>query len=99
MHPDLASVLLTNLVKNAIVHNHPHGLVQVVLRKGALEVHNTGAATPLDAEKIFTRFYKEQASNTSTGLGLAIVKAIAELYGFTLQYRYEQKHIIALRFS
>lgn len=99
MHPDLAGVLLTNLVKNAIVHNHPHGLVQVMLHKGGLEVHNTGVATPLDATKIFTRFYKEQASAASTGLGLSIVKAIAEYYGFQLSYAYRQKHIIALRFA
>jgi signal transduction histidine kinase len=99
MHPDLASVLLTNLVKNAIVHNHPDGLVQVVLRKGSLEVRNTGAAAALDPSKIFTRFYKEQASATSTGLGLAIVKAIAEYYGFQLSYTYQQKHIISLRFA
>lgn len=99
MHPDLAGVLLTNLVKNAIVHNIAGGWVQVVLKTGSLEVHNTGSPTPLDRDRIFKRFYKEQSSSSSTGLGLAIVKAIADLYGFDVSYTYREAHVITLRFK
>ena len=98
MHPDLVAVMLTNLVKNAIVHNRPGGWVQVVLKRDSLEVHNTGSPAPLDRDKIFNRFYKEQSSSASTGLGLAIVKAIADLYGFEVAYTYREAHIITVRF-
>ena len=98
MHPDLASILMTNLIKNAIVHNHPHGMVLVVMDKQKLEVQNSGSSAPLNPDKLFTRFYKEHTSSTSTGLGLAIVKAIAELYGFNVAYRYQQKHIVSVHF-
>lgn len=99
MHPDLAGVLLTNLVKNAVVHNVAGGWVQVVLKAGSLKVHNTGSPTPLDRDRIFNRFYKEQSSSSSTGLGLAIVKAIADLYGFEVGYTYREAHIVTLRFK
>lgn len=97
MHPDLAGVLLTNLVKNAIAHNTPGGWVQVVLRAGTFEVHNTGSAAPLDRDQIFNRFYKAGPSSASTGLGLAIVKAIADLYGFEVNYTYRQAHVVTVR--
>jgi signal transduction histidine kinase len=99
MHPDLAAVMLTNLVKNAIVHNRPGGWVQVVLKGDSLEVHNTGSPAPLDRGRIFNRFYKEQSSSSSTGLGLAIVKAIADLYGFEVGYTYREAHIVTVRFK
>lgn len=99
MHPDLAGVLLTNLVKNAIVHNVPGGRVEVVLHTGSLQVHNTGSSTPLDRDRIFDRFYKAQSSSSSTGLGLAIVKAIADLYGFEVSYTYRQEHVVTVSFS
>jgi signal transduction histidine kinase len=96
MHPDLAGVLLTNLVKNAIVHNVAGGWVQVVLRPGSFEVRNSGSPTPLDRDRIFNRFYKEQSSSASTGLGLSIVKAIADMYGFEVSYAYRQEHVVAV---
>ena len=99
MHPDLAGVLLTNLVKNAIVHNMPGGWVQIVLRTDSLEVHNTGSPMPLDRDQIFNRFYRVESSSSSTGLGLAIVKAIADLYGFEVSYTYKQAHIVKVRFG
>ncbi len=98
MNEDLAVVMLTNLVKNAIQHNKPGGFVNIIITNNSISVENSGEATALDGERIFNRFHSEQPSQVSTGLGLAIVKAIASLYNFKVAYQYDQKHIIAISF-
>ena len=98
MNPDLATVLLTNLIKNAIVHNQANGFVQVFLNAKEFRIENSGQAEPLNKAQIFNRFYKASPNNSSTGLGLAIVKAIADLYQFRVHYSYQHKHIITLQF-
>ena len=93
MNPDLATVLLTNLLKNAITHNHSGGTVNIQINSDSILVENTGRETPLDTKLIFTRFYKAEQTSGSTGLGLAIVKAIADLYGFRVEYGFQEgKH-------
>ena len=92
MNPELASILVFNLLKNAIVHNVDGGTVDVTINSTALIVENTSQATKLDASKIFTRFYKSTKSNASTGLGLSMVKSIADYYALTVQYDYDQTH-------
>lgn len=92
MNPDLAHMLVMNLIKNAIVHNHSGGEVQVILEDQALTVINTGKAEALDGKRIFERFYKQGSNGSSTGLGLAIVKAIADLYDFKIAYRFDESH-------
>jgi signal transduction histidine kinase len=99
INTDLATILLTNLVKNAILHNHPGGRVRLVLRKERLLIENTGQPKPLNQQKLFTRFYKDSASPGSTGLGLSIVKAIADIYHFRLTYEYRQNHLWTLHFK
>ena len=98
MNPDLATILIINLVKNAIIHNKPSGFITITIRSDSLMVENSGVEKPLDEEKIFNRFHSDQPSAVSTGLGLAIVKAIGDLYNFKTSYRYEQRHIVAVRF-
>ena len=92
MNPDLAHMLVINLLKNAIVHNHPGGEVQVLIEDQAFTVSNTGKMEALDEKRIFERFYKQGSNGSSTGLGLAIVKAIADLYGFKIAYRFDERH-------
>ena len=99
MNEDLAAVLITNLIRNAIVHNKPGGFVHVRIHKNSLTVENTGVDIPLDPEKIFTRFHSGQPSQTSSGLGLAIVKAIATHYHFKAAYHFKQQHIITVHFQ
>ena len=98
MNPDLAQILLVNLIKNAIVHNFSGGYVRIIINSDAIVIENSGKGQPLEQTKIFDRFYKSDASGSSIGLGLAIVKTIAELYQISLQYDYREKHIFGLRF-
>jgi len=85
---DLADVLITNLLKNAIVHNYDGGRITVTVGKDEFEIANTGRPQPLDADKMFTRFYRSADQSSSTGLGLAVVKAIAQHYQAEVGYRY-----------
>lgn len=95
MDPALARTLVTNLLKNAIVHNQAGGSVSVQVEQGLFTVRNTGEK-PLDTDRIFTRFQKETTADGGTGLGLAIAKAIAELYGIRLTYRFDNAHVLEL---
>ncbi|WP_210486262.1 sensor histidine kinase [Rufibacter aurantiacus] len=99
MNPDLAAMLVVNLVKNAIVHNVNGGFLRIGLSKQELTVENAGQEAQLDGAKVFTRFYKETSAATSTGLGLSIVKAICDLYGFRVAYGYWQGHTFTVTFQ
>lgn len=98
MNTDLAAILVTNLVKNAIVHNHKKGFITIVIRKQALVIENSGSNKGLQPQNLFTRFNANASSKQSTGLGLAIVKAITDLYHFNIEYTYRQKHILTVTF-
>ena len=92
MNPELASIMIGNLLKNAIVHNIPGGTVTITVGSSKITVENTATNLALDATQIFKRFYKNNSTSTSTGLGLAIVKSIADYYGFTIDYSFNGKH-------
>lgn len=98
MNEDLAVIMIINLVKNAIQHNLPGGMIHITITNHSLSVENSGKGTALDTEKIFNRFHSEEPSQVSTGLGLAIVKAITVLYNFKSSYHFNQKHIISIHF-
>ena len=98
MNPDLATIMVTNLLKNAVVHNRPGGEISIRIQKGELQVSNTAVNGPLNSETLFTRFHKQSSAPASTGLGLSIVKAIADLYGFTVFYTFDGRHSFRLRF-
>ena len=100
MEPDLARIVMLNLLKNAIFHNKPGGVVEVAIASGTLEVKNTSDMGRLPDNLIFTRFYKEGKSEGSTGLGLAIVKAVADLNDFEISYQYQNDlHCFKLSFE
>lgn len=94
MQRDLATILISNLMKNAIVHNHTNGAVDVEIGDGYFTIANTGSGQSLNPEKIFKRFQKDSSDKNNTGLGLAIVKAIVDLYGLSMVYEFDGRHII-----
>lgn len=99
LNPDLAAILVTNLIKNAMLHNITGGYVKLLISKQSLSVENTGTGKPLDAQMLFSRFNSQSASDNSTGLGLAIVKAIADLYHFKVTYTHLGTHIFTIHFN
>lgn len=94
--PTLTNILLSNLIKNAIVHNIPEGKVRVFIQNNSIEIRNTGANIPLNKERIFNRFYKSSSENQHTGLGLAIVQAICKLYSYRVSYHFDGEHIFKI---
>lgn len=78
------TLILSNLVENAIKYNKEHGSVKVVLDADhqffLLEISDTGLGIPEEAlEHIFERFYRVDKSHSreigGTGLGLAITRS------------------------
>jgi len=100
MDPTLASSLVTNLLKNAFVHNHPNGTISIKLKNNTLTIGNTGINEPLDENAVFQTFYKKGENTHSTGLGLAIAKAVCTEYGFEIRYQFvENQHIFSVKFK
>lgn len=100
MNSQLATALLTNLIKNAYVYTPEEGEIIISLHPGRFEIRNTACGIPLDANKIFDRFYKGGSSgNNASGLGLAIVASIVRLYRYTISYRFSANfHYFTLSF-
>jgi len=98
MNKDLAQILVSNLLKNAIVHNVVGGTVDITVRENFFSISNNGALNALNSEKLFSRFYKESVEKGTTGLGLSIVKAILDLYKGSISYDFSDKHIMGVHF-
>lgn len=86
MNDTLAEMLVTNLLKNAFVHNFEGGRIKVVVNKDNLVVSNSGESKTLDSNIIFSRFYQGNKKEGSTGLGLAIVKQICDVSSLEISY-------------
>jgi signal transduction histidine kinase len=93
MNPELAEILLNNLLSNATRHNFPGGQIRIKLTEQSLIVANTSPHSELDHSRLFTRFYKPAPHNENNGLGLSIIKQICEVSGFQISYsRKDQMH-------
>lgn len=100
MDPTLASSLVTNLLKNAFIHNKQGGCIIIKIGDEMLFVSNTGTEKALDANAIFQTFYKRSDNHNSSGLGLTIAKAICDEYGFEIRYQFiENQHVFSVKFK
>ncbi|QQC64606.1 ATP-binding protein [Paraburkholderia ginsengisoli] len=91
--PHGMSVMLGNLINNAIRHTPRGGRVDVILRRAdervGFDVVDSGSGIPeAELERVFDRFYRgEQARGEGSGLGLAIVSRIAGRHQLGLSLR------------
>lgn len=98
MNETLATILVTNLIKNAFMHSPEGGIVTIALVGNGLTVENSGEA-PLDRERIFDRFYQGAKKEGSTGLGLALAKTIADKNGMQFSYSFaDGRHRFRINF-
>lgn len=99
MDVDLASILISNLLRNAIKYSPLAGELKISLSATEFLVTNESQGKALDGEVVFKRFHKESSDKSSTGLGLAIVKSIVSTYP-ALEIRYDfldGLHVFSLR--
>jgi len=91
--PEDCTLMLSNLLLNALQHSPPASAVELLLNRDAqtavLVIQDHGDGIPLEAlPHVFDRFYRGDPSRTrntgGTGLGLAIAQAIAQKAGGTI---------------
>lgn len=99
MNESLASTLVSNLLKNAFVHNVENGSIHLTITFRSFAIANSSDRPMLDEATLYSRFEKQTHSKDSTGLGLAIVKSIASIYGINIRYSYDGQHQFILTFS
>lgn len=91
------SLVVTNLLTNAIQYNHDGGTVTITATPengmAVLTVKDTGIGIPPeDLPRVFERFYRADKSRSSgnAGLGLAISKAIVAAHGGSIDVTSEE---------
>jgi two-component system sensor histidine kinase QseC len=100
---DMLSMLLSNLLDNAIIYTQSGGHIGINISRctgGVLmEVSDDGPGIPAEQRKtVFERFYRLAGQNQpGTGLGLAICQRIAELHSarITLSVGLNDRGVIA----
>jgi len=86
-NPTALSILIRNLVDNAIRYGHENSQVTVKVYKDfyhvIFEVEDNGPGIPEELKsRVFERFYRVLGNkSTGSGLGLAIVQQITQLHG------------------
>lgn len=99
MNETLASIVVSNLIRNAYVHSRVGANVEVRLCTSDLTVLNDGDG-PLDGAHIFERFYQGSKREGSTGLGLALVDAVCRYYCMRVEYDFKDgSHLFSVIWS
>jgi two-component system sensor histidine kinase QseC len=86
--PFAISLMLRNILDNAIKYNDDGVLVRIELGYDALSIEDDGKGVPQEIlENIGDRFYRPAGQKQSgSGLGFSIIRQIAHLHGFTLSF-------------
>jgi len=96
----LIEILVSNLIKNGVVHNIPGGKITISLSPLQLAIVNTGTPINVKPGELFDRFRKGDHDTKTTGLGLAIVSQICNLYHYSISYQYENGlHTVIVTFA
>lgn len=99
VHADALSILLTNLLMNAIQHHRRGGTIEITCgvkaREAVFAVRDDGPGIPAaDLPHIFERFFRADKARTGSGehagLGLAVARMIVKENGGTIDVRSEE---------
>lgn len=84
--PLLLSMMLRNLIENAIKYGKAGSTIRIILNQNSIIVEdNGGGVEESDLAKLGQRFYRPAGQNEKgSGLGLSIVRRIAELHHYHL---------------
>jgi signal transduction histidine kinase len=95
----LISILITNELKNAIMHNLLKGKIKIVFSKNKITITNTGKVGIKNPKELFNRFVSDRDTSNTIGLGLSIMKRISDHFNYVLEYTSMRKiHTIKLTF-
>ena len=95
---NLLEILLSNLIKNAVIHNVAGGELKILLSSEELIIENTANPNliPEDREK---RFVSNSSMHSGSGLGLSIVNRICEQLKLQCSsFVKDEKYTVKLRF-
>lgn len=96
----LLEIMVTNLLNNAIRHNHTNGQLSVTLDSEKLKVTNSGSEMKDQLSNYFLRFKKGSDNPDSTGLGLSIVKKVCDEHGFEVKYEvFSKQHELTVSWT
>jgi two-component system sensor histidine kinase QseC len=87
-NPDSISILLGNLIDNAVKYTPEGGAVRIFLQKdGLLEIADTGPGlNDTDKERVFGRFVRaDKTGQTGSGLGLSIAQWVGDAHGVKIE--------------
>ena len=97
---DLIYILFSNLIRNTISHGRSSSEISMKLTDNNFVISNYSLVDSLQSESIFQRFKKIGNNANSIGLGLSIAKSIAEKFGFTLEYHFQNgQHYFTVEFN
>ena len=84
LHPQLAEILISNVLSNAIRYNVRNGYIMVEVMDTETVISNSyGNSIPKG--DLFARFTRSVQEREATGLGLTMVKSICEKNGLEVQ--------------
>ena len=100
LNPLLAQVVFSNLISNSNRHNVKNGSIEITLNHQFFLIKNTGLEQEFSNENIFQRFKKSKHRSESIGIGLALVKKILTIYGYPIEYKFEENfHQFLIKFK
>ncbi|HHH53332.1 MAG TPA: HAMP domain-containing histidine kinase, partial [Bacteroidetes bacterium] len=88
---NLAEILFSNLLLNAIQHNIENGVVQIEVFDDKALISNTSDLPKIPNDQLFNRFTKSHKNQQGNGLGLAIVKKIADQQHWKISYSFSKE--------
>jgi signal transduction histidine kinase len=106
--PDHLSMILSNVLDNAVEYSNPSGLIRVKAEPSAesilLSISNTGCTlTPDAADHVFDAFWRQDPSRTNTGnhcgIGLAVVRKIADALGIAVEAQVQPDGVFTIRLA
>lgn len=101
MSEELLIILVSNLVKNAIIYSDDKRVSvtgEISNQSYIITVRNKGEIPEAEIEKLFDSYYRvkdKKQQNTGTGLGLFIVKQISELYHYSYKLFNDNGYVVA----
>lgn len=96
LDPSAVNRIFGNIISNAVKYSEGDFSVTME-RDGTIIFANTAKnLNPVDAGKLFNRFYTVETGRNATGLGLSIAKSLTERMGGTIHLEYKNSKLCIL---